>query len=210
MPLAGSDCELPGSGWLVQAVNAWSSTAYLLAAVCLLRARRRSTPPASPVVLVGAVALALVAIGSFLFHGPQPSWAEAAHDGSIAALLVVFLFLDARGPHAVSRILAACTVAAVLVLATSSDVVVHGLLGVAVFVVELRRRRHMPVPASAVLLFGVAVVLLAFGRTGGALCAPRSVVQAHAGWHVLSAAAAWIALMPRDARGSSRGTVVLG
>jgi hypothetical protein len=47
-------------------------------------------------------------------------------------------------------------------------------------------------PRVAVLTIGaiaLAIPLQLFGRTGGPLCRPESVLQAHAGWHVLTAAA---------------------
>jgi hypothetical protein len=41
----------------------------------------------------------------------------------------------------------------------------------------------------AVAAFAVALPLQVFGRTGGPLCRPDAVLQAHAGWHVLTAVA---------------------
>jgi hypothetical protein len=46
--------------------------------------------------------------------------------------------------------------------------------------------------------FAIAVVLQLFGRTGGALCRPDSLLQAHAGWHVLTATALAIAFIVED------------
>ncbi|MGH8978237.1 MAG: hypothetical protein ACRDV7_09205, partial [Acidimicrobiia bacterium] len=43
--------------------------------------------------------------------------------------------------------------------------------------------------ACAAGAFAFAVPLQLFGRTGGPLCRPDSVLQAHAAWHVLTAAA---------------------
>ena len=164
--MGGSDCEALHGGWLAQPINAWSSVAYLVAAVYVL-IRRLRTPATSPPMLVpGGVALAAVFVGSFAFHGPQPSWAGPAHDASIAALLLVVA---------------------------------------AVVVAELRRRRRMPVPATAVVAFTLGVVCFVLGRSGGPLCSPASVVQLHAGWHILTAAAAGIALArpsPRVSRAS--------
>ena len=48
---------------------------------------------------------------------------------------------------------------------------------------------HRRVAVLAVGAFALAVPLQLFGRTGGPLCRPESVLQAHAGWHVLTAAA---------------------
>ena len=81
--MGGADCELIGDGWLAQPVNAWSSLAYLAAAGWVVRRRRDA------VALLGAAALALVAVGSFAYHGPQPGWGEAVHDASIVAVVAV-------------------------------------------------------------------------------------------------------------------------
>ena len=105
--MGGSDCELLHAGWLAQPVNAWSSGAYLAAAIWLLVSwwRRRLLPASvPPALLPGAIALAAVAFGSFAFHGPQPAWARVVHDASIAVLLVVVaaaLELRRRGRLAV-------------------------------------------------------------------------------------------------------------
>lgn len=87
--MGGSDCEMLGDGWLAQPVNAWSSLAFGVAAVFVLVWSARSTAVERRWLAAGAVALALVAIGSFAYHGPQPSWGGPVHDGSIAVLLVV-------------------------------------------------------------------------------------------------------------------------
>jgi hypothetical protein len=50
--------------------------------------------------------------------------------------------------------------------------------------------RVRPVLAACTVgVFGVALPLQLFGRTGGPLCRPDSLLQAHAGWHVLTATA---------------------
>ncbi len=198
--MGGADCEVLGNGWLAQPVNAWSSLAYLVAAVWVVR-RRPATVP-----LLGAAALVLVAFGSFGYHGPQPGWAEAVHDASIAALLVVLLH-HAGGPR-LGRLAAVALVVAVgcVLVLPESDALVHGTLAVAVAVVELRRRRQRTGPAPvadriAVAALAVGVAFFVLGRTGGPLCTPSSVVQPHAGWHVATAVAAAAAFVsPRSRR----------
>lgn len=78
LALGASDCEALHGGLLGQPVNALSSLAYVVAAAYVLR----RDGPVGP-----AVALAAVGAGSVLYHGPMPAGAEAAHDGTIAALL---------------------------------------------------------------------------------------------------------------------------
>jgi hypothetical protein len=91
--MGGADCELVGGGWLAQPVNAWSSLAYL-AAAGFVASRRRDA-----VAVLGAIALVLVGVGSFAYHGPQPGWAGPLHDASIVVLLGIVLFaVGRRGP----------------------------------------------------------------------------------------------------------------
>lgn len=78
LALGASDCEALHAGLLGQPVNALSSLAYVVAAAHVLR-RRGPVGPAVALVAVGA--------GSVLYHGPMPAGAEAAHDGTIVALL---------------------------------------------------------------------------------------------------------------------------
>lgn len=93
--MGGSDCEVLGGGWLAQPTNAWSSLAFAVAALVVsVRAGRTGARPARGVPLRlhrwgGTAASGLVAVGSFAYHGPQPSWAGGVHDGSIAMLLAV-------------------------------------------------------------------------------------------------------------------------
>jgi hypothetical protein len=50
--------------------------------------------------------------------------------------------------------------------------------------------------ALAAGLFAAGLALHVAGRTGRPLCRPDSLLQAHAGWHVLSAAALWLRTRP--------------
>ncbi|HET6734963.1 hypothetical protein [Mycobacterium sp.] len=81
-----TDCERIVGGELAQPVLAVTSLAYVVAGVAVLLWAVRVRAP-----LAGAAGVALVAVGggSFAYHGPQPSWAELAHDLPIVALGVV-------------------------------------------------------------------------------------------------------------------------
>ena len=84
LALGQSDCERIAEGLLAQPANALSSLAYAVVGSCLLvRAGRHHSRLAA-----GGIALVAVGAGSVAYHGPQPSWAEAAHDGSILVLVV--------------------------------------------------------------------------------------------------------------------------
>jgi hypothetical protein len=77
LALGGSDCEALHDGLIGQPANSMSSLAYVAVAAYVLR---RGAPPAP------ALALALVGVGSVLYHGPMPPGAEVVHDASLVAL----------------------------------------------------------------------------------------------------------------------------
>jgi hypothetical protein len=86
--MGGSDCEAIHDGWLAQPVNAWSSLVFVVAGAWVLARTGSATVDRWPGA-TGGVALALVGVGSFAYHGSQPSWGGIAHDGSIVLLLAV-------------------------------------------------------------------------------------------------------------------------
>lgn len=81
--LGHTDCERIAAAALAQPVLAVSSLAYLgVGTVVLWWAMRTSAVLAA---VAGAVLVA-VGVGSFVYHGPQPSWAQLAHDLPIVAI----------------------------------------------------------------------------------------------------------------------------
>ncbi|KUI42044.1 hypothetical protein AU197_18185 [Mycobacterium sp. IS-1590] len=92
-----SDCERIDAADLAQPVLALTSLTYVAVGIgvlcCALRGRA---------LLAGLAGVTLVAVGvgSFTFHGPQPSWAGPVHDWPIIALAgvcVVGVARSARG-----------------------------------------------------------------------------------------------------------------
>ena len=83
MSIGQSDCERIADTALAQPVSAITSVAYVGAGLIALiwAARGRAALAA-----VAGVALVAVGVGSFAYHGPQPSWAPLAHDGPIIVL----------------------------------------------------------------------------------------------------------------------------
>jgi hypothetical protein len=77
LALGGSDCEALRDGVLGQPVNSVSSLAYVAAGAYVLH----RGGPRGP-----AWALALVGLGSVLYHGPMPPGAELVHDASLVAV----------------------------------------------------------------------------------------------------------------------------
>ncbi len=87
--LGGADCEQIGSGWLAQPVNAVSSLAFIPAGGWVMaRAQGLRGWRRAEALAVGA-ALVANGIGSFAYHGPQPEWAEVAHDAPIVAVVAL-------------------------------------------------------------------------------------------------------------------------
>lgn len=81
-----TDCERVADTSLAQPVLAITSLAYVVAGVavlCWTMRGRGVLAPAAGVVLIA------VGVGSFVYHGPQPTWAGAAHDWPIIALGVL-------------------------------------------------------------------------------------------------------------------------
>lgn len=82
------DCETVVDSFLGQPVNSITTSAFLIAAVIVwLTTDRRLV----------AVALAATGVGSFLFHGPMPAYAQGAHDLTLwflVAVVVVSILAD--------------------------------------------------------------------------------------------------------------------
>jgi hypothetical protein len=198
--MGGADCELIRDAWLAQPANAWSSAAFLVAAAWVGAGRTAGGA-------VGAVALALVAVGSAAYHGPQPGWAEPVHDASIVLLLGVVLVQRVEPSWKRPAAALSGTAAVVALLAPGLDVVAQAAVALALAVAEIRRwraGRTSPSDRVALVALAVGALLFALGRTGGPLCDPETVVQPHAGWHVAAAVAAAAALGGRSTAGTDR------
>lgn len=185
---AAVDCESLHSGWPQQPVNAWSSLAFV-AVGGVLAIRGRS--PAGRLVGVGAV---LVGVGSLLFHGDDGDFGAWLHDWSIAALLLFLIFSMRWGggerPWLTGLGLAAVGSAALIWIAPGAGEWVGGALALGVGAREAvlwSTRDRLPM-TLAVGSAGAGGLLTILGRSSGPWCAPESVLQPHAGWHILAAA----------------------
>ena len=197
MPTA--DCEVIGTGLLLQPVNAVSSLVFVFVGTLVMASAIRARADlALPTSLAGA--LVLVGLGSFAFHGPGGLVAGWAHDVSLSILFLLVLAVEVGAQRhwttariSVFWITPAAFLAGVAALVPESLDAVNAVLvvpasGAGVF--RLLGSRDWVNDRSAVaglglLLMGAAVMLLS--GTGGPLCVPDSLVQGHAVWHVLAA-----------------------
>jgi hypothetical protein len=196
--LGESDCEVIGDGALAQPVNALSSLAFSIVGVALIGWARRATGHERAVrwVLVGA--LVATGIGSFLYHGPQTTISNFAHDITFLVAIIVVGFANLGAglgltPRTVWGSVGGAAIISGVALAVFPGST-NGLaaLGIAILVagdIVLRRvgSPGRPWYALSLVSFGLAVALLVAGRTGGPLCDPSAFLQPHAAWHALAA-----------------------
>jgi hypothetical protein len=194
-----ADCEALGGGWLLQPINAWSSLVFVAAGVVVFLAGHRN--PRATFVRAGfGVVLISVGIGSFAFHGPGGQPAGWAHDASLTALFLLVLAVEAgavrrwapglvAGGWLVAVGMLAVLEAGVPDLAdTLNAVLVVPAVGMVLWRVQRTRRPDADRGAAGGLaLLTVGAVIMLLSRTGGPLCAPDSLWQGHALWHILAA-----------------------
>ena len=85
-----SDCERIVGAALAQLVLAVTSLAYVAAGAAVLSWAVRVRAPLAGAAGVAVGAVGAVGAGSFAYHGPQPSWAELAHNWPIVAAGAVY------------------------------------------------------------------------------------------------------------------------
>jgi hypothetical protein len=201
----GGDCEQVRSGLLAQPANAVSAAGYLVAGGLLVWVCRRRAAPHR--YWWFAAAVAANGVGSGLYHGPGWPGSGWCHDVA-AVVMPVFVAADGLGgvrcwhDRTVTRVGLTATAAAAAgrLAGPVTDLAMGTAVTAAVLAEAVVARRPGPrggragrVVVLATLAAGVAAYLL--GRTGGPLCRPESLLQPHALWHLLTAAAmaAWAA-----------------
>jgi hypothetical protein len=201
------DCERIVSGFLAQPTNAVSSLAFLVSGALILIVALRGDRATRAALFVLAIAVVANAVGSFARHGPDPSWAQWAHDAAILAVLL-FVAVHALGQRRGWRpTVEIGTYSLGLVAVALGLAAIHGasdpfagtlaagaIIGEIATVSGDRRTRASAgsrnrtvarsVGLAAIAMGGVAYLL---GQTGSPLCRPESVFQWHALWHVLVA-----------------------
>ena len=198
--LGAGDCERILDAGLIQPANAWSSLAYSIVGIVLVVSARSGHGRERTYRIVFGLLLTATGIGSFLYHGPQSSGGGLIHDVTFLATLWFLVSINAdsalrQGDGVIwggfgSAVL---VTAAVLAAAPTSTNVLAGITVIALVGSDLLVHRVGGIDGrwygAALVLFAGALVADLLGRTGGPTCAPGSLFQFHALWHVLSAAA---------------------
>ncbi|MGB8647521.1 MAG: ceramidase domain-containing protein [Anaerolineae bacterium] len=204
-------CEAPRAGPIVQPSNTYSNLALVLAglviAVPVLFRKRAAAEAAGanrmrgartyPVVL--GLALALGGLGSLWYHASLTAWGAWADVMGVILLLSFILLYNLSRLHPLSgRAFAVGYLVLNLALSpfasNGNDPVTLGVLVLSSLALEVlvRLRPHPPIRTRDLLL-AVGTFLIGAGLwvmdTDPAWCNPQSWLQAHAGWHVLSAVA---------------------
>jgi hypothetical protein len=200
LPLGSADCEVVGGGWLIQPVNAWSSLAYSVIGVALIASVSRGPRSDRTTRVVFGLLMVATGIGSYLYHGPQPTGAGFAHDVTFLVMLWALILVNPASaygfrPRFVWLALGLVTAAAAIILiaAPASTNILTGISIVGLVVSDVLVRRVGGINrrwySAALFLFAASLVFNILGRSGAATCDPGSIIQFHALWHGLSAVA---------------------
>jgi hypothetical protein len=187
--VAASDCEHCRSGAITQPANTASSLAYVAAGADLLRRPDPDRPFAWAVIAVG--------LGSVAYHGPGGVAGKWAHDASLIAMLGLLALTDvtkAEGRPMPDAAVAGVVGAAAAFAHPRTTDYAQGAVGALAVAAEARRhvtQASLREAAVSIPLLTGGLVLHILGRTGERWCRPDSLLQPHAAWHTLSAAALW-------------------
>ena len=213
----GCDCEAVGPGPIRQPANAWSSLALAVAGAASLASPHRWGLTG----LAAGGALVAAGVAAFLAHAGLTAWA-ARLDGIGVAVLVGALavwrwwsqFLPppppggGGAPGAARRGARFCLSRRKPVEARPAPAGRGGGKDApeanrtpALLLAPSRRAGRGQVTWLAWLLLALAGLFWLLGRTGGPWCRPDALLQAHAAWHLLAAAAIFLWLHNRRPRG---------
>jgi hypothetical protein len=177
------DCEAVLHAFFGQPVNSITTLAFMVGGTIVIWRTEH--------LWVGIASIA-TGVGSFLFHGPMPPYAEWAHDMTLAWLLLV-VASEGRPWQRWARLPGLVILAAVTAVPGAGDPVGVGLAAFAIVSLLAQDRSARTLGPLALLL--VAAVIGRLGATGGPLCDPDSLWQPHGLWHIGAAVAVtWWAL----------------
>jgi hypothetical protein len=197
-------CEQHGAGFLGEPANAVTSLAFVAAAVGILvshrhTATRRDIPVRDRQTVVFATLVAGTGLGSFIQHGPHPDWQAYVHDLPLAAVLMLVTTdavsdLTGRELSPSWWLVPVAAMVPVIALGPSASTTIQAAMATAAVGLSMVRARRRPalrrtlVTALLTAGSGAAIEALTDRTTLGQA---DSLVQGHAVWHVLAAAALW-------------------
>lgn len=195
-------CEAIGAGLVRQPANTWSSFAFVLVAAWVVAQHARSRGDAraalsraETALLVGS--LVLVGVGSAFYHASL-TFVGQVIDVSGMYLVATFILLHRLGPRwgisPIASVLGFVLLNASLMTAQVTTPALRrfafGVLLTTALLVEWRSSRAGRAwLATGAGLMGAAFLIWVVDRQR-ILCAPESLVQGHAIWHLLGALAA--------------------
>lgn len=206
--VAASDCERCRPGLVTQPSNSTSSLAYVAAGAAALAEARRHPARDRPGTRAVGWSLVAVGLGSVAYHGPGGVVGRWAHDASLLAMTGLIALADVhhgRGTRPAAAEIVTVTAVAGAAAHPRTSAAAQAVAASGALAAEVHRhlvhghddRRDL----LAAAVFAAGLGLHVGGRTGRPLCRPQSPLQAHAAWHVLSAAAVWLRTRPAAAAG---------
>ena len=214
-------CEMPRSGSLiVQPANSWSSYGYAFAGFLMILLARGSNwrtsfhPTAATVFGVTAI---FVGLGSVLLHATLTLWGQFFDVTGMyftSGFMLVSAIACWRGLSGRQAAwLYAIIVGLLLVLLYAMPEVRRWLFAVilvAAIVLEMGFARRLRAGVNvSYYLIGIAVKAVAFAIWNldqhGLACAPQSLLQGHAVWHLLGALALWFTFLYYRSEGEVSG-----
>ncbi|MCL3861156.1 hypothetical protein [Actinotalea sp. K2] len=203
----GPGCEPLAEGFLREPVSTWSSLAFVVAGVVVVvLARRRRQALGTPVEggfdeppsAAYAALVAGIGVGSVVQHGPNPIWADLAHDLPLLATLLLITadaVADLAGRARSWWWWVVPTVAIAPVIhfwPRAGDLTQGGVAVVTVLISLVRAWRRPPLRRTirwTVVLLATGGIVEILSSPGWPLCDPSSRWWfGHAAWHVLIAA----------------------
>lgn len=195
-------CEHPQAGaLLLQPANSWSSLGFVLVGFWIMLAPRRETAFAGAAAAWFGVTAIVTGVGSVLLHATLTLWGQF-YDVLGMYLLSAFLLAYAvqrwRGLSNAATLalyLAACAIliGILWIMPETRRWLFAVVLALAIAVELIFARPRRPGVNTAWFVYGLIANAVAFGiwvldntRT---LCDPTSLLQGHAIWHLLGAAA---------------------
>jgi hypothetical protein len=189
-------CERVGPTFWAEPVNALTNAAFLVAAFWALRHWRRQ-PNGDGAVLALIIVVALVGIGSFLFHTIATRWAALADVVPIAVFIHLYFFFAMRRILGLRAWVSAAFTLAFFIAGLALGPLFGSSGGyapaaLAIFAVALAARWRAPDLALPLAGVGVLFLISLAFRTGDMLVCSSFPPGTHFVWHCLNAAVLYL------------------